>query len=357
MFVGFNSSMIYAQSNACSVVGGGVGYSEIVNKLAIQYVTANDYGELKKYVDEGQRYIYVPGDVVIKIPNQNNALSIKKNQTIFSDRGINNSAGGTLKIDYINNDENKYPVITVDSAARITGLRIEGPYQKSDTNNKTIGLQFVPNSSGIVIDNNEIFGWPWAAVSIKQSTDNIVAGNYIHHNIKSELGYGVVVQNGYATAEIRCNVFDSNRHAIAGSGSAGEGYYAHHNLVLNGGGKDAYHQFDMHANGKIAGKFVDIRDNWFDYGRYGTNNRSSIVIRGIPTDGSILVLNNFFSQDYYVGSQTAVAGVDGSIPSKEEILTTNSFNIPMLYERSNNLCFLAFANSLQNINCDVLGGI
>src|SRR5581483_8007938 len=73
--------------------------------------------------------------------------------------------------------------------------------------------------------------------------------NYIHHNQHpastnciSELfgdnhaaGYGVETADG-AYVTIERNVFDFNRHAIAGDGKTGTGYLAFDNLILQHGG-------------------------------------------------------------------------------------------------------------------------
>ncbi len=283
------------------------------------------------------------------------ALFVKSGTTIFSDRGINGSEGARLNVSYIDEQAYKFPVIVMDSNTRMSGIRYEGPYQGTTTENTTIGIQTVSGSSNIEVDNMEMWGWPWAAVSVKNTANVRVHHSFIHSNIKSGLGYGVVTQNGNATAEIACNVFDSNRHAIAGSGQSGEGYAAHHNLVLNNGERGAYHQFDMHmyAAQNIAGAFMDITQNWFDFGRYGTSNRSSIVVRGQPERGPITVTDNWFSQDWVVGSQRAVAGEYGTwVPTEASILATNQFNVSMEYlNKGNQQCVIDWLSYSQSVNC------
>lgn len=343
----------------CSVVGGGTGYNGQIDKNSVNYQEARDYATLKALTDSGAPYIYIPGDAEIDIPLVQNALFIKSGTTIFSDRGVNGSEGGRLNVAYIDEKPYKFPVIVMDSNTRISGLRYEGPYQGTTTANTTIGIQSVAGSSNIEVDNMELWGWPWAAVSVKQSTGLRVHHSFIHNNIKSQLGYGVVTQNGNATAEVACNVFDSNRHSIAGSGQSGEGYTAHHNLVLNGGGRGAFHQFDMHLypSQNIAGEYMDITYNWFDYGRYGTNNRSSIGVRGQPERGPITVTDNWFSQGWVVGSQRAVAGKYGTwVPTEESILATNQFNVNFKYvDKGNNQCVIDWLSYSQGVNCHGVG--
>src|SRR5471030_25369 len=356
LLLGFIAMPQSVHAEMCDILGGGIGYTKYLDKNTVPHSTATTYAELKSQLAQGITYIYIPPDVTIEIPSQQNAIVINENQTIFSDRGEKGSEGALLKTPYLNENANNYPVFMIKSHARLTGLRIEGPYQESNTNAQTIGLQTLPGSQGVQIDNNEIYGWPWAGISIKQSESNTVHHNYIHNNIKSELGYGIVVQNGNAQVEISCNVFNANRHAIAGSGSAGEGYYAHANLVLNGGGYGAYHQFDMHKSGEIGGEYVNIQNNWFDYGRYGTSNRSSIGLRGVPSQGPATITGNFFSQDYNVGTQTAVS-VEGGVPTKEDILATNKFTVPMVYSKYGEGCVMNFDsdNKPQVVNCKSVG--
>lgn len=353
LLIGVSSAVNAAPGN-CDVIGGGAGYSAILTpENAEGYVTATSFEALKQYVDSGKKFIYVPGDATITVPNMQAALRIKSGQTVFSDRGLNGSAGALLVTPYLNDGANSYQVLELESNSRITGFRIQGPSGETTTNNKTIGLQFVTGSSGIEVDNNEIFNWPWAGVSVKTSVDNKVHHNYIHDNIRSELGYGVVVQNGNAQTEISCNTFNANRHAIAGSGNDGEGYYAHDNLILPGGGRGAYHQFDMHKGAQgHGGKYVIANDNIFDYGAYGTSNRYSIYIRGIPTDGPITVKDNIFTQPWNVGSQFAVGGVAGSVPSVDEIKAANRFNKKATYTiDGDGLCRVNVVDLSLPVNC------
>ncbi|WP_320734317.1 right-handed parallel beta-helix repeat-containing protein [Enterobacter kobei] len=359
LLIGVSGAVVASPGN-CDVIGGGDGYSNILTPDNAQgYVTATTFEELKQYVDAGQTFIYIPGTATISVPNAQASLRIKSGQTLFSDRGINGSPGALLVTPYLNDNENNYQVVELESNSRITGFRIQGPSGETKTNNKTIGLQFVTGSSGIEVDNNEIFHWPWAGVSVKASVDNKIHHNFIHDNIRSELGYGIVVQNGNAQTEISCNTFNANRHAIAGSGNDGEGYNAHDNLVLPGGERGAYHQFDMHkgSNGH-GGKYVIANDNIFDYGYYGTSNRGSIFIRGVPTDGSITVTGNVFTQPWAVGSQFAVGGVAGSVPTEAEIKAKNSFETPATYTQdASGVCHVSLAGQALPVNCASVGTV
>ncbi|WP_395488909.1 hypothetical protein ACG1VR_12320 [Cedecea davisae] len=352
------TSALLNKVGQCDVVGGGAGYTGLIDKAAVDYREATDFPTLQALVARGEKYIYIPGNVTIDVPNQGSALNIRSGTTIFSDRGLNGSQGGRLRVAYNGETDNKYAVIIADSDTRMSGLRYEGPYKGTTTRNTTIGIQSRPGSKNIEIDNTELWGWPWAAVSAKQSKSVRVHHSFIHDNIRTERGYGVVTQNGDTSAEVACNIFDANRHAIAGEGKAGESYNAHHNLVLNGGGRGAYHQFDMHASaGGIAGEFIGIRENWFDYGRYGTSNRSSVLVRGQATSGPIIVENNWFSQPWLNGTNKQVSGLYGQwVASEEDILSHNSFSTALLYHQfAPEHCVMNWLNFSQNINCSIPG--
>ena len=115
----------------------------------------------------------------------------------------------------------------------------------------------------------------------------LVARNFIHHNIRGDLGYGVTLYpNGFAT--IVGNTFVYNRHAIAADGHGLSGYRALYNLVTSaapgyGPFGTREHDFDMHGTaggahyGGHAGDAVEMVRNTF----LGTNRRN-YVLRGIP---------------------------------------------------------------------------
>ncbi|QUJ69676.1 right-handed parallel beta-helix repeat-containing protein (plasmid) [Photobacterium sp. GJ3] len=314
----------YADPDTCGTLG--VKSVPVLVPDLNQLIEVSDYTALKTALDSGYAYVKVPNGVTIEIPNQPGALSVGASQTLFGERGRAAQPGKLLVLPNSGIDEDRYPVMTLASHARVTGLIIEGPSQVSDTLKSTIAMQSQSDAVGIVVDNNEIFGWPWAGVSLKRSRDSQISHNFIHHNIKSELGYGVVVQNGETTADIRCNIFNHNRHAIAGSGALGEGYTASYNLVMQGGGKDAYHQFDMHEKDGYGGSYVHVYNNWFNYGDFGTANRSSIMIRAIPQQGSIEVTGNVFKSAVEISpGRPTVAGVAGSVPDEAALKENNQF--------------------------------
>ena len=171
----------------------------------------------------------------------------------------------------------------------------------------------IPNSDGIIcsypqleVDNCQLWGWSHAAVFLKRgAVDAHIHHNFIHHNQRSGLGYGVCLDQ--SNALIEANLFDFCRHHIAGTGRPGTGYEARYNLVLeNANG----HSFDMHGGADrkdgadIAGDRINIHHNTFK----ATSVRA-IVIRGRPTQ-SVDIHHNWFlhAEPKSVIAQTNAAG-------------------------------------------------
>jgi hypothetical protein len=152
----------------------------------------------------------------------------------------------------------------------ISGIRLEGG-QSDDPFSGVGPLDSdgigVYASQHVEIDHSELYHWRGAAVNVHDgnTTDdplyrgrlnqdtveddslNVwVHDNYIHHNQHPSAdtcidggghagGYGVEAADG-AYVKIERNVFDWNRHSIAGDGKSGTGYVARDNLILQGGG-------------------------------------------------------------------------------------------------------------------------
>jgi len=102
------------------------------------------------------------------------------------------------------------------------------------------------------------------------------ATNYCQY---AGLGYGV--SHDVASSLIERNLFDFNRHSIAGTGRPGCAYEARHNVEL---GTSLSHCFDMHGGRdrddgtEVAGTTILVHHNTF---RAPT---TPIVIRGVPQD-------------------------------------------------------------------------
>ncbi len=166
-----------------------------------------------------------------------------------------------------------------------SGFRLEGPTPgiESDDGHQEVGIQVFPFDfpiQNVEISNMEISHWSGAGIRVTDNSETLERGrltnenvgavrirnNFLHHNRHYEEGYGVQVADG-AYALIEQNVFEENRHAIAGGSSNGKtdfsGYTARDNLILPGGGLQCKivdvgidvnvgcwqtHQIDMHGD-------------------------------------------------------------------------------------------------------------
>ncbi|MCK8523281.1 right-handed parallel beta-helix repeat-containing protein [Aquimarina sp. D1M17] len=156
--------------------------------------------------------------------------------------------------------------------------------------------------NNLTVENCEISGWSQAGIHLKNSTGHKIINNYIHHNIRYGLGYGVsfnTTETATTDGLVSCNSFEYNRHDIAGSGHENESYEASYNIVGYGGQPSWTYSFDMHGKAeydslcpdKRAGNTIEIHHNKF-------NNRliPAFRIRGIPV-GEVYIHNNSFAQE------------------------------------------------------------
>lgn len=129
--------------------------------------------------------------------------------------------------------------------------------------------------------------------------NNRIHHNFIHDNRQDGFGYGVEIDYGYA--QIYSNIFQRNRHDIAGTGKKESGYEAFCNTVLEGGNDT---NFDMHGEGNHdyspnAGKFIHIHHNDFlDLGKNRTHIQN-IMIRARPDVQCRIENNRFKHQKIY----------------------------------------------------------
>lgn len=296
-------------------VGGGQGYSRIVNISTAKYFV-NDKNELLSALSAALSgdVIYVNDSAEINLTFERDLL-IPSNVTLASGRGRANSKGALLFSKNFTREKKIYQLfVTGGIGVRITGIRIQGP----DNETRNSAYEF-PNSQGIYsvhdveVDNSELSGWSHCAVCLYESQSNIprIHHNYIHHNQRAGLGYGIVHGSG-GNSIIEANIFDWNRHSIAGDGSINSSYTARYNLVLQNG---TSHGFDMHGGTdrndttNIAGETINIYMNTFyevsDENYPNLSNHSSypaIMIRGIPTNNS-MIHNNYL---YYNSQDDAI---------------------------------------------------
>jgi hypothetical protein len=276
-------------------------------------------------------------------------LHIPDNVTIESDRSASH-AGGRLYMSANLSDPSA--MLALRSGDRVTGLRLQGysharggdeswTIDPSNNIGTTDGLSIA--QPDVLVANDEISNWPGSGVNVHDVTyanwppggviesephpakhsreDDAIAAlaarvhitnSFIHDNVGCADGYGVSV-GGSGFALIDHNVFDYNKHDVAGDGEPGTGYIASSNLVLTDGvecrgdsGKGSLTyggHFDMHGTaggagsghvGGTAGTYIEIANNairgdqrFHVHLGLGGDRRAAFDIRGTPTDKAV----------------------------------------------------------------------
>jgi hypothetical protein len=237
----------------------------------------------------------------------------------------------------------------------------------------------------------EIFHWSGAGINVRDTTTKAERGrlfkstvdaikirnNFIHHNRHGAgYGYGIEVATG-AYALIERNVFDENRHGIAGGSSDRKkdfsGYTARENLILPGGGLHCVddwkgffmcfwqcncwqtHQVDMHGTKSrtflggsccgIAGETILIERNAILY-----NAGYAIKIRGNPLDKAEVDGNIFKHSKSDAIAQNGDPGWLGlfggdNISNPVKVLPNNDFGVDPLAKLNPELDSCDFSGS------------
>lgn len=271
-------------------IGGGAGYSEIIDPATADHVvdTKTDLLSALSAAASGQ-VIYVSDSASIDLSGVSDIV-IPAGVTLASGRGRAGSAGALL----FATENSEYDLfVTGGNGVRITGLRIRGPAEVSDVDG-------IKSAHDLEIDNNDVSFFqrgigPW------DSVNNAVAHihhNFIHHNIRPDTGYGISIAHG-SSALIEANIFDHNRHSIAATGYPDDSYTARYNIQLGNG---SYHAFDMHGydensgvpDTNVAGEYVHIYSNTFYKIDTGSGFKTAVKVRGVPVDGAWVHDNYFY---------------------------------------------------------------
>jgi hypothetical protein len=243
-------------------IGGGTGYANIIVKG--DYVV-KDLDELLEALSKAKagQTVFIPAETVIdmtaRIYIEELVLDVPQGVTLAGDRGHGGSKGALFTSDAL-----KTPVMIRASGpdVRVTGLRIQGPNPKRylEHHRRSFGeggdghkyYYKLPTSNGITtkyprleVDNCEISGFSHAGIYLMTAERHHIHHNYIHHCQYQGLGYGVC--HNTASSLIEHNLFNWNRHSIAG-------------------GTD------------IAGTSIEIYNNTF------RAEQTPVVIRGVPQD-------------------------------------------------------------------------
>ena len=262
----------------------------------------------------------------------------------------------------------------------ISGFRLEGPTSGiASGDNKEKGIAIWPFSAptpinNIEVSNMEIFHWAGVGVQVSDNVDQAERGrlfntnetavrivnNYFHHNRHTSEGYGAEVAGG-GYALIAQNVFDQNRHSIAGGSKNRDnnkdysGYTARDNLILTEGGlacsygfwarltaPDNWfrsrcwhtHAIDMHGDDNrfysgsnwqcgTAGETMIIQRNTILY-----TKGFAIKIRGNPADKAVVDANVFRhgSRDDAI-DQNGYCGWGDNITKPIDVRPSNVFGV------------------------------
>ena len=300
-------------------IGGGEGYSDIIIDGDYRVSGLDELLEVLATASAGQ-VVFIDGaariDLTTRVHIDELVLEVPEGVTLASDRGQGGSRGAMICSEVFATR----PLIRAAGAdVRIAGLRLRGPdperriYHHNRSFGEGRGHEYYyrfpisegihSRHSGMTVDNCELAGWSHSAVYLKGSEGHLVHHNFIHHNQYQGLGYGVCLDK--AAAVIRYNLFDFNRHSIAGTGRPGTSYEASHNVEL---GESLGHCFDMHGGGDrqdgtdTAGTRIDIHHNTFRAAE------TPIVIRGTP-EGGCRVHGNWFPKHSKPGDGSGAPAV------------------------------------------------
>ena len=293
--VKLNGQSYGAEADQVGPIGGGAGYTRIVTKGDLVAKNLDELLDALGKAKEGQ-VVFIPGqteiDCTARVYIEELVLEVPAGVTLAGDRGRDGSQGALICSDAL-----KTPVLirAAGPDVRITGLRIRGPNPKryldhhrrsfSEGRGHSYYYKF-PTSDGIQtahpgleVDNCDISAFGHAGICLRKGDRHQVHHNFIHHCQYNGLGYGI--SHSGASSLIERNLFDFNRHSIAGTGQPGCTYEARHNVEL---GTSLSHCFDMHGGRdrkdgtNIAGTTILIHHNTF------RAPETPIVIRGVPED-------------------------------------------------------------------------
>jgi hypothetical protein len=134
-----------------------------------------------------------------------------------------------------------------------------------------------------------LWGWTHAAIQLLGgSSISHIHHNYLHHNQRAGLGYGVALDR--CSALVQGNLFDWNRHSIAGTGRQGTSYEARYNLVLKNANS---HAFDMHGGRDRKDGTHDAGDSIVIHHNTFQTTLPAVVLRGVPRAGAMVFCNVF----------------------------------------------------------------
>jgi hypothetical protein len=322
LFVIFSETFGAEPNPTGNPLGGGQGYTRIISPTepGVRYVVSSK----EQLIDALGRA--QPGEAVFVNANIDltgeKPLGIPAGVTLAGNRGFRASpdapvsSGATIRKaahtpGFIGSpDSNGWTTSSweepmfyaMGDGVRVTGLQLEGEMAPQDDKSVPedrylVGI-FANAREGFEVDNNEIRGWSWSGISLMECRNAYVHHNYIHSNQARGEGYGSNLYGGSALFE--ANLYDFNRHAVAGAGYPDEGYEARYNIILGNGNATGGHHFDVHAYppglnetaDSIAGSEYKIHHNTFE-----PTDLPCIGIRALPGKG-VWIDHNIFTTRY-----------------------------------------------------------
>jgi len=254
-----------------------------------------------KVATKGQT-IYITDNAVINCTKLTKSLYIPAGVTLASglrfDQNFSSSASSGARL-YIDAPTLTSLLRVLGDSVTIRGLKIYGPDRTIDgTQPISCGIKVV-DYQGLTVDNCEITGWSYAGINFFNSKAGKVTNSYIHHNRRTGLGYGILLDSAADVVADR-NLFDNNRHCIAGSGHRTQSYeiknsilrmtepYPYNSSLCDMHGESEMRNGTTYPNSAYAGMKIWIHHNSIRYGL-----KPAIVIRGIPAVQSYIQYNTF----------------------------------------------------------------
>jgi len=259
-------------------LGGGEGYGRTVARAAADHVveTREALGDALSKAAAGD-VVFVPDGTAIALGES--TFTVPSGVTLASNRGVDGAAGGLLYAD----EETEAMYVHAD--ARVTGLRIRGPYEDYfDPGWYAVGTGLQVVGDDAEVDNCEVWGFAYAAVDCR--ADAYVHHSHVHHNARDGLGYGVLANDGHPLVE--WNYFDYNRHSMVSSGTH-HGYTCRYNHFA----ADAVGApIDVHSPGGVRST---IHNNVVEPVRHAVHGGRfrAVQVRGVP-DERVAVRDNWF---------------------------------------------------------------
>lgn len=328
-WVNINNTIYGARKDSRGPLGGGSGYTDLISKGDFNAEDVDSLLKALSIVKSGQ-VIFIPDEIEIDLTTliyiEKLILSIPEGVTLAGNRGVNGSKGAKIFSDAL---DTHVIFKTLGPNVRITGLRIQGPNANRylDHHKRSFGPEgkgrdyyykfpvsagISTNHSNLEIDNCEISAFSRSAIYLNHGQGHHVHHNFIHKCQYNGLGYGI--SHNIASSLLEHNLFDENRHSIAGTGAVGCSYIARHNVEL---GTSLSHCFDMHGGRdrkdgtNIAGTSIQIYNNTFRAPQF------AVVIRGVPEDQCEIKQNWFV---HHKQIENAVKGL-----SKNTVAFNNVF--------------------------------